>query len=111
MPTIELHLIDLDLTKYDLDGSLVSYQLAGEITLHQADSSETMRSFPAKHFDFVYIDGDHSYEGVVRDIDASAEKAKDDGFLIFNDYTMWSPWECMPYGVMEAVNEFCIRND
>ena len=37
--------------------------------------------------------------------------AEGDGYLIFNDYTYWSPVECIPYGVMHAVNELCLDED
>jgi hypothetical protein len=30
---------------------------------------------------------------------------------VFNDYTMWSYVEMQPYGVVAAVNEFCIENN
>ena len=31
------------------------------------------------------------------------------GMLAFNDYTFWSHRELMCYGVMQAVNEFCLK--
>lgn len=31
------------------------------------------------------------------------------GHLLFNDYTFWSATEGIPYGVVQAVNEFCMR--
>ena len=59
----------------------------------------------------IYIDADHSYEGVKRDIQAGISKVKHDGFLVFNDYTYWSPAECLPYGVIQAVNELCLEGE
>jgi hypothetical protein len=53
----------------------------------------------------------HTYEGVQRDIAAAVAKVKSDGFLVFNDYTMWSYVEMQPYGVVAAVNEFSIEDD
>jgi len=46
-----------------------------------------------------------------KDIEAGKSKVKKDGFLIFNDYTYWSPCECMEYGVIQAVNELCREDD
>ena len=43
-----------------------------------------------------------------RDIAVARAKVSDDGYLIFNDYTFWSPAECMMYGVVQAVNELCL---
>jgi len=59
----------------------------------------------------VYIDADHSYAGVKRDIAVAKEKVKPDGMLVFNDYTLWSPLELMEYGVVHAVNELCLNED
>jgi len=39
-----------------------------------------------KKYDIVYIDGDHSYEGVVRDINNYKDFVKDEGYMIFHDH-------------------------
>ena len=80
--------------------------LKGRVHVHKSDSAETLQSFPDAYFDWIYIDAQHTYEGVKRDIAAAAAKVKSDGFLVFNDYTMWSYVEMQPYGVVAAVNEF-----
>lgn len=105
----ELHLIDLDLRSHRVAERFANQVDAGIVTLHEGDSVEVMSRFPNGHFSFVYIDADHGYEGVRRDIELAKQKIRTDGFLIFNDYTFWSPVECLPYGVMPAVNEFCLR--
>ena len=105
-----LHLVDMDFSRFDPEKKLDRHVQDGRVLLHRGDSAKVISGFPPRHFDFVYIDADHSYRGVLRDIDASVDKVKDDGFLIFNDYTYWSPWECMPYGVMQAVNELCFQD-
>ena len=79
--------------------------------MHEADSSSVVSSFEDDYFDFIYIDADHSYQGVKRDIQSATSKVKEDGFLIFNDYTYWSPVECSRYGVIQAVNELCLAED
>jgi hypothetical protein len=70
-----------------------------------------LENFPDNYFDWIYIDADHSYEGVKKDINKSKTKVKRDGLLVFNDYTPWSVAELIPYGVPKAVNEFCIANN
>jgi len=67
--------------------------------------------FPEEYFDWIYIDADHAYEGVCKDIERGHTKVKSDGMMVFNDYTNWSVCEIMPYGVAKAVNEFCIANN
>jgi hypothetical protein len=49
--------------------------------------------------DFVYIDGDHSYESVKNDINLWKSKINENGFIGGHDYIYGWP------GVMKAVNE------
>lgn len=107
----ELHLIDCILGGYSIDQKFKPEIDRGQVILHESDSSTAIRKFPDAYFDFIYIDADHSYDGVQRDIEAGKTKIKDGGFLIFNDYTYWSPGECINYGVIQAVNELCVRED
>lgn len=104
----ELHLVDLDLRSHHIDTRFAAQVDAGQVVLHEGDSSRVLKRFPDHYFDFIYIDADHSYEGVKRDIEVAKQKIRHDGFLVFNDYTFWSPVECIPYGVMRAVNELCL---
>jgi hypothetical protein len=106
----KLHLIDINLRNSVHERFRTEID-AGVIQLHQGDSSSILEGFPNNYFDFIYIDADHNYPGVKRDIQAGKSKVKQDGFLIFNDYTYWSPIECMPYGVIQAVNEVCIEDN
>lgn len=73
-------------------------------TLHLGDSSTQLARCPDRGFDWIYIDGDHSYPGVVKDARQALHKVKPGGLLIFNDYTLWSPGEAMSYGVIPCVN-------
>ena len=113
----KLHLIDysFDLFKQELsqkENCLLSNGIQkGNIELHEGDSSTILSSFPDEYFDWIYIDADHAYEGVCKDIQQGYTKVKPDGMMVFNDYTNWSVCEIMPYGVAKAVNEFCIAND
>ncbi|MEP1539127.1 MAG: class I SAM-dependent methyltransferase [Paracoccaceae bacterium] len=73
--------------------------------LHLGDSANQLARQPNHSFDWLYIDGDHSYKGVHRDALVALQKIKPGGTLIFNDYTIWSPGEAIPYGVIPCVNE------
>jgi len=55
-----------------------------------------------KYFDFVFIDGDHSYAGCRADIDAWKSKVKKGGFLCGHDITRT--------GVRKAVEETFGKN-
>ena len=56
---------------------------AGVAHVHEGDSSREMERQPDSTYDVIYIDGDHSLEGVTRDAFVSACKIKPDGVLIF----------------------------
>jgi hypothetical protein len=72
---------------------------------HHGDSSHELSKCADGMFDWIYIDGDHSYRGVTRDIQESVRKVKHDGMLVLNDYIQWSPFEAIPYGIVAATNE------
>jgi hypothetical protein len=114
---IKLHIIDINLSLFKKELELKQKEILLEkiedntIELHQGDSSWILGNFPDDYFDWIYIDADHSYEGVRKDIQEGHTKLKEDGLLIFNDYTHWSMCELISYGVPRAVNEFCIANN
>lgn len=100
----KLHLFDLSMEWFE-PSLLVEPIRDGLVQIHLGDSSTELSKFPAGHFDWLYIDGDHSYRGVTRDIAQAVRVVKRDGLLVFNDYTVWSPLEACNYGVLKAVNE------
>lgn len=103
-----LHLFDTNFTEHAVDKRFAPQIADGSIHLHEGLSWDRLPELPDRSLDFIYIDADHSYEGVKRDVEIAKGKIKPDGFLLFNDYTYWSPLECIKYGVVEAVNELCV---
>jgi hypothetical protein len=63
--------------------------------------------FPDDYFDWIYIDADHSFAGVLRDADAAANKVRPGGYLVFNDFAHCDS-ELGAYGVHRAVVEFAV---
>jgi predicted O-methyltransferase YrrM len=107
-----LHLIDIDPTCINHATGLFGPQLSsGQVCLHLGDSATILSGMPDAYFDWVYIDGDHSYEGVKRDLEATVTKIKEGGLIAMNDYTFFGPSDFSKYGVMEAANEFCITHN
>lgn len=104
----KLHIYDINYTPFD-HAYFQSAVQEGRVELHQGDSSTLLGQLPDRHFDFIYIDGDHSYNGVVKDLEQSARKIKDAGWIVCNDYTIYSPLEKTKYGVYRAVNELCLN--
>ncbi|HUB48836.1 MAG TPA: class I SAM-dependent methyltransferase [Acetobacteraceae bacterium] len=82
---------------------------AGIMRLHEGDSAEHMSKLPDASFDMIYIDGDHSYQGVLRDAEVSARKLKPTGTLVFNDYTCADHLTGSQYGVVPVVNALCLE--
>lgn len=81
------------------------------ITLIPGDSADGLSELPAGCLDVVYIDADHSYAAVRRDIAAALPCLKPDGVLVFNDYAVWSPSSMYHCGVARAVNELCLTSN
>jgi SAM-dependent methyltransferase len=96
----ELHLIDIDFSKFDSSGLALPH-----VTRHSGLSTRMLSQFPDAHFDWIYIDADHSYNGVRADAAASAAKLRPGGYLIFNDFGHIDPFMGR-YGVHRAVVEF-----
>jgi hypothetical protein len=70
------------------------------VVWHFEDSVGASKKFADGYFDYVYIDGDHSYEGVKRDIEAWYPKVKKNGILAGHDYINFK------IGLRKAVDEF-----
>jgi predicted O-methyltransferase YrrM len=67
------------------------------LTPHRGRSDEIAKTFP-ESIDFLFIDGDHSYEGCLNDIRSWIGKVRPGGTVAFHDYS-WAE------GVRRAVNE------
>lgn len=98
-----LHLIDIDDSHFINDGLEDS-----SVTRHLGFTHEVIATFPVAHFDWIYIDADHSYEGCLRDAQTAAPKVKPGGYLAFNDFAHIDPW-LGRYGVGRAVVDFAIE--
>jgi hypothetical protein len=70
-----------------------------------------LATYKDKYFDFIYIDGDHSYDGAKKDLEIANLKIRDNGIIILDDYKMFDHHYYMPYGVVQAVNEFITTNN
>ena len=70
------------------------------ITLHQDYSYNTDHIFPDEHFDVIYIDGDHSYDSVIRDLNLYMPKLKHGGIICGHDYSHVHP------ETVKAINDY-----
>lgn len=69
----------------------------------KGDSYDTAQMFEDNSIDFLFIDGDHSYEGVKRDILTWLPKMKEEGIIAGHDYDWGFP------GVVKAVDEIFVH--
>ena len=75
-------------------------------------SFEAVNDFPNNYFDFVYIDADHTYQAVLRDLQDWYPKVKKGGFLAGDDYKNVRKIKSgIKFGVIQAVNEFAKTNN
>jgi hypothetical protein len=103
----KLYLFDLDMQTYDVAKRFENEIDAKLVELIEGDSSTRLAQFPADHFDWLYIDGDHSYAGCRKDLIQAVRTVKPGGLIFANDYIFFSHVEGVPFGVIHAVNELC----
>ena len=82
-----------------------------QVVIEVGKSNLTLAKYPDKSFDLIYVDADHSYEGVKQDVNVAKAKLADDGVIVFNDYVGFDFLEGVRYGVIRAVNELIINDD
>jgi predicted nuclease of predicted toxin-antitoxin system len=70
-------------------------------------SDNASKQFDKESIDFVFIDGDHSYESVKTDINCWEPKVKEDGLIMGHDYN----WGDVARAVGERFTEVWILSD
>lgn len=91
-----------------------AYELAQEVlgrytgaTLLREDSIEASKQVEDESMDFVFIDANHSYEYVKRDLEAWYQKVKKGGVFYGHNYAVSHSGDS---GVIDAVDEFVANN-
>lgn len=106
----KLHLIDINPKSIKIAKKRFEDEIEQNLVeVHREDSSTYLTSTPQGTFDWIYIDGDHSYEGVKRDLESAHNAIKPDGLISLNDYIFFGSSDLTKYGIIEATNEFCIK--
>jgi hypothetical protein len=102
-----------DVIKYDVGKSYLElsdkYKHASNIKIIKSDSSTFLKSQPDNFYDMIYIDGDHTYNGVKNDLLQSFLKIKNGGYIMGHDYELNLRKAKIHhvFGVKKAVDEFC----
>ena len=82
-----------------------------EILVECGYSWDVLNNFKDDFFDWVYIDSDHSYDSTKLELEISHKKVKEGGYILLHDY-IWIDYiseKYKSYGVIKAVNEFCVN--
>ena len=83
----------------------------GQVTVNRDYSTDALSRFAENTFDWVYIDGLHTYDGVMADLEGYGARLKDDGLILGHDYSNQQAALDMGFGVVEAVNDFVKKGD
>lgn len=78
------------------------------VNIFRGTSSQWFENWNGEQVDWIYIDGDHTYEGALYDLNLSVEVVKKGGLIIGDDYK-WKE-NCGKEGVTQAANEFSKSN-
>lgn len=79
----------------------------GRVEVMREFSTTAIPRLEDRSVSFAYVDGDHSYEGVTRDLDLLFSKLHHDGVMAFDDYHFQGWWGD---GVVRAIHEFLGRH-
>lgn len=82
-------------------------QFGDRIKLVEKDSVDAAKDFADESLDFVFIDADHSYEGVLRDMEAYWSKVKPGG--LFSGHDWWH--EPLQKGVFEFLEKHASKDN
>lgn len=74
----------------------------GSVQVHRGYSDDVLAALGANSLDFVYIDGDHHYEAVRRDLEMSIDCTRTGGLICLDDHHMNKWWGD---GIIRALNE------
>ena len=76
-----------------------------EVEICRMLSNEWFEKYSDVELDWIYVDGDHSYEGCLSDLENSLKAVKPGGLILGDDYG-WTNSKWNKPGVTKAVNEF-----
>jgi len=100
----KLYLLDINYTPFRRE--YVAAELdQGTVVTKEGSSWELLDEFEDNYFDFAYIDAGHGYDMVKNDLEAAMRKVKPGGYIVCNDFVVWSAMEAVTYGVHKAVTE------
>lgn len=114
----KLHLIDLWGSRRYNDEKFLNvskkfkYEIEDDVVrINRGLSVDVIKEFDKHYFDWVYIDSDHSYKVTANELGLCKDKVKLGGIIAGHDFTVGNWIDGVRYGVIEAVYEFCVKEN
>ncbi len=108
-----LHLVDMwDSARYSSGLERVQTRFAreiaaGTVVVHRGRSVDVLPTLANKSFDWLYLDTSHEYADTARELRLCRSLVIEGGRIAGHDFCTGNPYAGLPYGVIEAVYEFC----
>lgn len=83
----------------------------GTVEVNVGFSVDMSKRFENEYFDWIYIDTTHLYADTRDELEAYSKKMKPGGIIAGHDFVSGNWRSAIKYGVIEAVHEFCVKND
>lgn len=97
---------DMEAIHADVVKAFSAAPYAGRVEVVRSRSAQWFATVEDQSLDFVYIDGDHSYDAVREDIALAVAKVRPGGVIALDDYSLGQWWGD---GVVRAVHEALAR--
>lgn len=81
---------------------------AGHVVVLRGRSPNVLGHFPSGYFDWLYLDADHTFEAIGRDLAEASRVVRDQGLICGHDYCD-RPTEGIDVKI--AVDKFCAKGD
>lgn len=117
MKPLKLDLVDLWGSKRYEDGLEYVHEIfsnyieEGTVQTHRCKSIDFLKSNLVNKFDFIYIDTDHTFQTTYDELVLSSQLINEKGYIAGHDYCVGNIVTPVVYGVIEAVNKFCVECD
>jgi Methyltransferase domain len=77
----------------------------GSVVIHRTTAEAALGPMAAASVDYVYVDGDHSYDGVTTDLALASRITRNGGLICADDYLLDAWWKD---GVVRAIHELLV---
>lgn len=81
----------------------------GKVEINRGYSTDALPGFPDGYFDWVYLDSGHGFGLTWQELLLLKDKVKPAGIIAGHDYCRYSSKGNHRFGVVEAVNKFCVE--